>query len=147
MPIYRYEILGSDGLPTGEVFEEFQSMRDDALERHPKTGQPCRRAIVASATIRMAKPKPRRARITQHKGEGVFNAAKRDNPFVSDSLAQDDRDGVTETWNGITVRKHADGTMSTYLPHDPSNDKRPIVPDEKHRAKWCQRQGFVHRKE
>lgn len=144
--MYCYEILNPDGTPTGREFDEFQRMADDALTVHPQTGEPVRRKIHANAAVRIAKPKKRRARITEHKGEGVFNASRKDNPFVSDSFADDDRDGVTETWNGITVRKHPDGTMTTYRPDNPSQDKRPIVPDEKHRAKWCERQGVVHRK-
>jgi predicted nucleic acid-binding Zn ribbon protein len=47
MPIYQYEILDNKGRPTGEIFELFQSMKDDALTEQPGTGKPCRRAIVA----------------------------------------------------------------------------------------------------
>lgn len=148
MPLYVYEILDADGFPTGETFEEFQKMSDDALEQHPITGAPVRKLVHGSAKVRVSKKRAhKRDRITQHKGEGVFNPAKKDNPFVSDTFDSDDRDGVTETWNGITVRKHADGTMSTYDPVDDNKDKRPIIPDEKHRAKWCARQGLVYRKD
>lgn len=45
MPMYVYEILDSKGNPTGETFEHFQSMKDAALTKHPKTGKPVRRAI------------------------------------------------------------------------------------------------------
>jgi hypothetical protein len=49
MPTYEYEILNKKGEPTGERFEHVQSMKDAALTKHPDTGQPCRRAIVAPA--------------------------------------------------------------------------------------------------
>jgi len=49
MPTYVYEILDKGGEPTGETFETVQSMKDDALTKHPETGAPCRRAIVAPA--------------------------------------------------------------------------------------------------
>lgn len=45
MPIYVYEFLDTSGKGTGETFEIVQSMKDDALTRHPDTGRPCRRAI------------------------------------------------------------------------------------------------------
>lgn len=47
--MYEYEILDKDGQPTGERFEIHQSMKDDALTKHPETGVPCRRAITAPA--------------------------------------------------------------------------------------------------
>lgn len=49
MPTYLYEILNKAGEPTGETFEIVQSMKDDTLTKHPETGKPCRRAIVAPA--------------------------------------------------------------------------------------------------
>ena len=49
MPTYVYEVLDKKGLPTGETFEIFQSMKDDALTKHPETGKKVRRAIVAPA--------------------------------------------------------------------------------------------------
>lgn len=49
MPTYVYNFIGPDGEPTGEQFETFQRMSDDAYKRHPETGQPCQRAIVAPA--------------------------------------------------------------------------------------------------
>lgn len=45
MPIYVYEVLDKKGEPTGETFEHVQSIKDDALTKHPKTGQPVRRAV------------------------------------------------------------------------------------------------------
>lgn len=47
MPTYVYEVLSKDGKPTGETFEVVQSMKDATLTKHPETGKPCRRAIVA----------------------------------------------------------------------------------------------------
>ena len=49
MPTYVYEVLDKKGQPTGETFETVQSMKEDALTTQPKTGKPCRRAIVAPA--------------------------------------------------------------------------------------------------
>ncbi len=49
MPTYVYEVLDKKGQPTGETFETVQSMKEDALTMQPKTGKPCRRAIVAPA--------------------------------------------------------------------------------------------------
>lgn len=47
MPRYVYEILTHDGSPTGETFEYVQSMKDKPLTKHPKTGAPVRKCIVA----------------------------------------------------------------------------------------------------
>ena len=47
MPLYDYEILDAKGEPTGERVEVFQSMKDAPLTKHPDTGKPVRRAIVA----------------------------------------------------------------------------------------------------
>ena len=49
MPTYVYEVLDDAGSPTGETFEIVQPMKDKALTKQPKTGKPCRRAIVAPA--------------------------------------------------------------------------------------------------
>lgn len=49
MPTYDYELLDKKGQPTGETFEYVQRMADEPLTKHPKTGQPCRRAISAPA--------------------------------------------------------------------------------------------------
>ncbi len=47
MPTYVYEVLDKKGEPTGRTFEYVQSMKDDALVKHPQTGEPVRRAILA----------------------------------------------------------------------------------------------------
>ncbi|TVQ63334.1 MAG: FmdB family transcriptional regulator [Phycisphaerales bacterium] len=47
MPLYDYDILDAKGEPTGERVEVFQSMKDAPLTKHPETGKPIRRAIVA----------------------------------------------------------------------------------------------------
>ncbi len=47
MPTYVYELLDKRGEPTGQTFERVQSMKDEPLTKHPETGAPCRRAIVA----------------------------------------------------------------------------------------------------
>ncbi|MEM7623677.1 MAG: FmdB family transcriptional regulator [Planctomycetota bacterium] len=47
MPTYEYEILDDTGEPTGERFEWVQPMKDDALIKHPESGKPCRRAVIA----------------------------------------------------------------------------------------------------
>ena len=46
MPTYVYEILDKKGRPTGKTFEVMQSIKEDALTKHPETGQPVRRAVV-----------------------------------------------------------------------------------------------------
>lgn len=43
MPTYVYEVLDKDGKGTGACFELVQSIKDDALTRHPKTGARVRR--------------------------------------------------------------------------------------------------------
>ncbi|KAA0213748.1 MAG: FmdB family transcriptional regulator [Leptolyngbya sp. PLA3] len=43
MPTYVYEVLDNKGEGTGEFFEAVQSIKDDALTRHPETGKPVRR--------------------------------------------------------------------------------------------------------
>ena len=48
MPLYQYEVITGDDLP-GEQFEVFQSMADPPLTKHPETGQPVRRVLVAPA--------------------------------------------------------------------------------------------------
>lgn len=50
MPTYVYDILDGTGAATGERFEMFQKMRDDALtvDEH---GRPCRRAVVAPLCV------------------------------------------------------------------------------------------------
>jgi len=52
MPMYDYEILDSSGQPTGERCEVFQSIKEDAYQTIPGTGQPCRRAITLPRTER-----------------------------------------------------------------------------------------------
>lgn len=47
MPTYVYEILDKKGNGTGRTFEFVQSMKDDALTKHPETGEPVRRVITA----------------------------------------------------------------------------------------------------
>jgi hypothetical protein len=56
MPTYVYELLDKNSQPTGDTFEYVQSMKDDALTKHPVTGKPCRRAIVAPAIASNASP-------------------------------------------------------------------------------------------
>lgn len=43
MPTYVYEVLDKKGEGTGRYFEAVQSMREDALKKHPETGEPVRR--------------------------------------------------------------------------------------------------------
>jgi predicted nucleic acid-binding Zn ribbon protein len=49
MPVYEYEYLDKKGQGTGKTFEYVQSMKDEALTKHPETGEPCRRVILAPA--------------------------------------------------------------------------------------------------
>lgn len=43
MPTYVYEILDRKGEGTGKTFEVVQSIKEDALKKHPETGEPVRR--------------------------------------------------------------------------------------------------------
>ncbi|MBC7772502.1 MAG: FmdB family transcriptional regulator [Pyrinomonadaceae bacterium] len=45
MPIYVYETLDKKGGGTGKTFELVQSMKDEALTKHPETGEPVRRVV------------------------------------------------------------------------------------------------------
>jgi predicted nucleic acid-binding Zn ribbon protein len=47
MPTYVYDILDKKGRATGRTLEVMQSIKASALTRHPETGEPVRRAIVA----------------------------------------------------------------------------------------------------
>ena len=44
MPVYVYEVIQPDGTP-GARFECKQRMTDEALSKHPETGEPVRRVI------------------------------------------------------------------------------------------------------
>ena len=46
MPIYVYEEIREDG-SAGEQFEIHQSMADEPLSKHPRTGVPVRRVLQA----------------------------------------------------------------------------------------------------
>ncbi len=48
MPVYLYEFVLPDG-SGGEQFEYIQRMSEDALTKHPETGEPVRRVITAPA--------------------------------------------------------------------------------------------------
>lgn len=60
MPTYVYEILDKSGKPTGKTFEVIQSIKAEPFTKHPETGQPVRRAIVAPTLgLGMSKAKNR----------------------------------------------------------------------------------------
>jgi len=44
MPFYVYEIIREDGQP-GEQFEVFQQISEEALTKHPETGEPVQKVI------------------------------------------------------------------------------------------------------
>ena len=46
MPTYVYQVINDDG-SDGEIFEVVQKMTEPALTKHPETGKPVRRVIVA----------------------------------------------------------------------------------------------------
>ena len=46
MPVYVYEVHKTDG-SYGPRFEIHQSMKDAPLEKHPETGEPVRRVLLA----------------------------------------------------------------------------------------------------
>lgn len=57
MPTYEYETIpqSEDEEPT--QFEIFQRMSDEALTRHPETGQPVRRLISGGLALPMSSKK------------------------------------------------------------------------------------------
>ena len=78
MPTYVYEILDKKGSPTGKTFEQMQSIKEAALTKHPETGQPVRRAIVAptlglhasTAKARMSNKNLERLGFTKYERKG-----------------------------------------------------------------------------
>lgn len=78
MPTYVYEILDKKGNPTGKTFEHMQSIKAAALTRHPETGEPVRRAIVAptlglgmsTAKARMSNKNLERLGFTKYERKG-----------------------------------------------------------------------------
>jgi predicted nucleic acid-binding Zn ribbon protein len=46
MPTYAYAVIKPDGTD-GEPFEVFQRITDEPLTKHPETGEPVRRLVVA----------------------------------------------------------------------------------------------------
>jgi len=49
MPTYVYEVLDKSGKGLGEFFEIVQSIKDEALTKHPGSGKPVRRVPQAPA--------------------------------------------------------------------------------------------------
>jgi predicted nucleic acid-binding Zn ribbon protein len=78
MPTYVYEILDKKGQPTGRTFEVVQSIKDDALTKHPQTGAPVRRAVVtptlglhaSTAKARMSNKNLERLGFTKYERKG-----------------------------------------------------------------------------
>lgn len=151
MPMYEYEVIDRRGNPTGERFEAFQRMSDEPLTS-TEDGRPCRKAVILPAMMRAErKPKKRERRERaidrlRNSGKGVYNP-KLSNPHVSNSLPYDPRDGEIVMEHGQKVRKHADGTMSTYDPNRSANDRRPIIRDEDDRQRYCAYFNATHIKE
>ncbi|MCB9845913.1 MAG: FmdB family transcriptional regulator [Phycisphaeraceae bacterium] len=56
MPTYVYEVLDPRGQPTGRTFEFVQRMADEALTRHPESGEPVRRVPQAPAIAGVLSP-------------------------------------------------------------------------------------------
>jgi len=46
MPTYAYAVIKPDG-SDGDPFEVFQRITDEPLTKHPETGEPVRRLVVA----------------------------------------------------------------------------------------------------
>lgn len=55
LPLYEYEILDSDGNSTDKRFEITQRMSEDALTKHPETGEAVRR-VICIPVIRDGRP-------------------------------------------------------------------------------------------
>lgn len=152
MPMYEYEVLDADGEPTGERFEVFQHMREDALDR-TGDGRPCRRAFAGNLHVRVepslklgGNHRLRGVHRVASGGSGVYNP-RLSNPHVSMTLPYDPRDGVIGLEDGVKVRRHQDGTLTTYDPENSTNDRRPIVRHEDDRKKFCDLFNATHIKE
>jgi hypothetical protein len=78
MPTYVYEVLDKKGEPTGKTFEVVQSIKDEALRKHPETGAPVRRAVViptlglraSTAKARMSNKNLERLGFTKYERKG-----------------------------------------------------------------------------
>lgn len=52
MPTYVYEVVKPDGSAVpGSRFEHSQSMKEEPLQAHPKTGEPVRRVIQSVSVL------------------------------------------------------------------------------------------------
>ena len=76
MPTYVYDILTPHGEPTGRTIEIFQSIKDSALAKHPDTGEPMRRAIVAPQIARSARGLTATGRANEDKRLGELGFTK-----------------------------------------------------------------------
>jgi predicted nucleic acid-binding Zn ribbon protein len=95
VPTYVYDILDKNGKPTGKTFETIQSIKAPALRKHPETGEPVRRAIVApnlglgmsAAKARLSNKNLQRLGFTKYerKGSGYMErtAGKEGPPSIS----------------------------------------------------------------
>ncbi|MGF1484363.1 MAG: FmdB family transcriptional regulator [Opitutales bacterium] len=78
MPIYTYQVIRADG-GEGELFEIQQSMKDEALSRHPVTGESIRRVYSPPNVVRRYSDRAMQARTTQEKiAEAGFTRYERD---------------------------------------------------------------------
>lgn len=141
MPTYVYEIT-ENGRPTGETFEAFQKMTEDAFTQSPD-GRSCRRAVISPTVVVGKEGRSKRYR-SDYRGvhrsertkEGVYNPSAKGHPQVSLSMPPDPRKGVVRDG----VRHHSDGTM-TALNH------QPIIRNESDRKRFCERLGVKHLKD
>lgn len=143
MPTYTYEVM-EGGVPTGETFDVFQRMSEDALSVD-EGGRCCRRAVVLPTLVVPAQTRSRRYR-SEYRGvhridrtkDGVYNPSAKNgqHPGMSLSMPPDPRKG--EVRDG--VRHHADGTI-TALNH------QPIIRNGDDRKKFCERLGVKHLKD
>ena len=79
MPTYVYAVIKPDG-SDGEPFEVFQRITEEPLSKHPETGEPVRRLVVAPQVQtqtdkgRFSKKNPDRLGFTRYerKGSGYY---------------------------------------------------------------------------
>ena len=129
MPLYTYEVLDDRGEPTGERFEELESIKAPALERDSQ-GRPCRRAFVGCNIERQWHGKETRSlslgvnpeQIAQAKarapswefdpatGDAIFTSDRQMRRALKDQAAADKRDQEREAERQAKERTMADAT-------------------------------------
>jgi len=78
MPIYVYQVSPANG-DEGECFEVEQSMKDEPLTRHPRTGEPVKRIYQSPNLATRYTPKSTRSKLdTRNVEKAGFTKYERD---------------------------------------------------------------------